>query len=118
MVVLFPGLPMSAGGMTVTMERAKLVTAGWLAKRWRVTAWLWRLVLVGLIAGLNLIIATGLYAQLATAHESERGNTTAALETQPPPLTPKSASNNTPSPISTGASPMRRLIGGARRRPP
>lgn len=64
--MLFPGLPMSAGGMTVTMERAKLVTAGWLAKRWRVTAWLWRLVLVGLIAGLAIINYAGVYAQLVT----------------------------------------------------
>jgi hypothetical protein len=52
MVALFRGSPMSVVGMAVAMESAKLVTAGWLAKRWRVTAWLWRLVLVGLIAGL------------------------------------------------------------------
>jgi hypothetical protein len=39
------------------MESAKLVTAGWLAKRWRMTAWIWRLVLVALIAGLAVIKA-------------------------------------------------------------
>jgi hypothetical protein len=42
MAVLFPGSPMSVAGMAIDMESAKLVTAGWLAKRWRVTAWLWR----------------------------------------------------------------------------
>jgi hypothetical protein len=52
--------------MAVAMESAKLVTAGWLAKRWRVTAWLWRLVLVGLIAGLAIINYAGVYAQLVT----------------------------------------------------
>jgi hypothetical protein len=82
MVVLFPGSPMSVVGMAVAMESAKLVTAGWLAKRWRVTAWLWRLVLVGLIAGLGIINAAGVYAQLVAAHVGERGSTAAAIETQ------------------------------------
>jgi hypothetical protein len=59
MVVLFPGSPLSGIGMAVAMEGAKLVTAGWLAGRWRVTAWIWRLVLVVLVAGLALINATG-----------------------------------------------------------
>jgi hypothetical protein len=64
------------------MESAKLVTAGWLAKRWRMTAWIWRLVLVALIAGLAVIKATGVYAQLVAAHVGERGATTSAIETQ------------------------------------
>jgi len=38
MVVLFPGAPMSVVGMAIAMEGAKLVTAGWLARRWRATA--------------------------------------------------------------------------------
>jgi hypothetical protein len=56
-----------------------LVTAGWLARRWRVTAWLWRLVLVGLIAGLAIINATGVHAQ---PHVGERAVNTEAVETQ------------------------------------
>jgi hypothetical protein len=43
MVVLFPGAPLSVVAMAVAMEAAKLVTAGWLARRWRMTAWTWRL---------------------------------------------------------------------------
>jgi hypothetical protein len=39
MVVLFPGAPLSVVGMAIAMEGAKLVTAGWLARRWRETAW-------------------------------------------------------------------------------
>jgi hypothetical protein len=35
MVVLFPGAPLSVVAMAVAMEAAKLVTAGWLARRWR-----------------------------------------------------------------------------------
>jgi hypothetical protein len=82
MVVLFPGSPMSVVEMAVAMESAKLVTAGWLASRWRVTLWLWRLVLMVLVAGLAVINATGVYAQLVAAHVAERGNASAALETQ------------------------------------
>jgi len=73
MVVLFPGAPVAVVAMTVAMESAKLVTAGWLASRWQATAWLWRLVLVGLVTGLAIINATGVYAQLVSAHVGERG---------------------------------------------
>jgi hypothetical protein len=82
MVVLFPGAPMSVIAMAVAMESAKLVTAGWLARRWRETAWLWRGVLVTLVAGLAVINAAGVYAQLVAAHVGERGAATSALETQ------------------------------------
>src|SRR5499427_3173914 len=73
MVVLFPGAPVAVVAMATAMEATKLVTAGWLASRWRATAWLWRLVLVGLVAGLAIINATGVYAQLVSAHVGERG---------------------------------------------
>jgi hypothetical protein len=82
MVVLFPGAPISVIGMAVAMEAGKLVTAGWLARRWRVTAWIWRLVLVALVAGLALINAAGVYAQLVAAHVGQRGEATSAVETQ------------------------------------
>jgi hypothetical protein len=82
MVVLFPGAPMSVVAMAVAMEAAKLVTAGWLARRWRVTAWIWRTVLVALVAGLAVINAAGVYAQLVAAHVGERGAVAAGLETQ------------------------------------
>jgi hypothetical protein len=82
MVVLFPGAPQSVVAMAVAMEGAKLVTAGWLARRWRDTAWIWRLVLVALVAGLAVINAAGVYAQLVAAHVGERGAAAAAIETQ------------------------------------
>jgi hypothetical protein len=82
MVILFPGAPMAVVGMAIAMETARLVTAGWLARRWHATAWLWRLVLVALVAGLAVINAAGVYAQLVAAHVGERGATTAAIETQ------------------------------------
>lgn len=37
MTVLFPGAPLSVIAMSMAMESAKLVTAGWLARRWCVT---------------------------------------------------------------------------------
>jgi hypothetical protein len=82
MAVLFPGAPQSVVAMAVAMEASKLVTAGWLASRWRVTGWFWRLTLVTLIAGLATINATGVYAQLVAAHVGERGAATSAIETQ------------------------------------
>jgi len=82
MTVLFPGAPLSVVTMAVTMEGAKLVTAGWLARRWNVTSWIWRVTLVALVAGLAIINATGVYAQLVAAHVGERGATTSAIETQ------------------------------------
>jgi hypothetical protein len=59
-----------------------LVTAGWLARRWRATARVWRLVLVALVAGLAVINATGVYAQLVAAQVGERGAAVAGLETR------------------------------------
>src|SRR5258708_27385975 len=64
------------------MEAAKLVTAGWLARRWRSTAAVWRVTLVALVAGLAVINATGVYAQLVAAHVGEHGAAVAGLETQ------------------------------------
>src|SRR5258706_4827124 len=51
MVVLFPGSPLSVIGMSVAMEAAKLVTAGWLARRWRATEWVWRGRPIALVTG-------------------------------------------------------------------
>jgi hypothetical protein len=48
------------------------------------------LVLVTLIAGLAVINATGVYAQLVAAHVGERGATTTAVETQAATLDAKS----------------------------
>jgi hypothetical protein len=87
MLVLFPGSPMSVVGMAVAMESAKLVAAGWLARRWSQTAFIWRFTLVVLIAGLAVINATGVYAQLVAAHVGNRGAATSAIETQDAALT-------------------------------
>jgi hypothetical protein len=55
---------------------------GWFARRWLVAAYIWRLVLVALVAGLALINATGVYAQLVAAHVGERGAAMSVIETQ------------------------------------
>jgi hypothetical protein len=82
MAVLFPGAPLAIVGMAVAMEASKLVTAGWLARRWRTTAWIWRGILVALVAGLALINAAGVYAQLVSAHVGLRGEATSAVDVQ------------------------------------
>jgi hypothetical protein len=82
MVVLFPGAPVSVVAMACAMEAAKLVTAGWLARSWRATAWVWRLILVTLVAGLAVINAAGVYAQLVSAHVGQRSAVAAGIEVQ------------------------------------
>jgi hypothetical protein len=89
MVQLFPGTPLLIIAMATTMEASKLIAAGWLARRWRVTAWTWRVTLVALVAGLAIINATGVYAQLVAAHMGERGAATSAIETQDAALAAK-----------------------------
>jgi hypothetical protein len=89
MVVLFPGSPNSVIVMAVAMEAGKLVTAGWLARRWRVTAWFWRAALVAFVFGLAVINAAGVYAQLVAAHVGDRGAATSAIETQDAALAAK-----------------------------
>src|SRR5216684_1142231 len=82
MVVLFPGASLAVVVMAFAMEGAKVVTTGWLARRWRLTAPVWRLTLAVLVAGLAVINATGVYAQLVAAHVGECGSATSALEMQ------------------------------------
>jgi hypothetical protein len=82
MVVLFPGAPMSVIAMSIAMEGAKLITAGWLARRWRETAWIWRALLAALVGGLAVINAAGVYAQLVAAHVGDRGAAAASIESQ------------------------------------
>jgi hypothetical protein len=64
------------------MESAKLVTAGWLARRWNATAKLWRFALVVFVFGLAVINAVGVYSQLVSAHAGERGAAQSDLETK------------------------------------
>jgi hypothetical protein len=82
MVQLFPGTPLLIIVMACAMEAAKLVAVGWLARRWCLTTWTWRLILVALIVGLAVINATGVYAQLVAAHVGERGAARSVIETR------------------------------------
>jgi hypothetical protein len=82
MVVLFPGAPAAVVGMALAMEGAKLVTTGWLARRWRDMAWVWRCVLVTLVVGLAVINGVGVFSQLVAAHVGERGTAAAGIEMQ------------------------------------
>jgi len=87
MMVLFPGAPLLIICMAVAMEGSKLIAVGWLARRWCLTAWAWRLILVTLIIGLAVINATGVYAQLVAAHVGNRGAALSDVETRDAALT-------------------------------
>jgi hypothetical protein len=80
MVQLFPGAPLLIIAMASMMEASKLVTAGWLARRWRATVLFLRYILVALVFGLAVINAAGVYAQLVAAHVGDRGAATSRLE--------------------------------------
>jgi hypothetical protein len=91
MLVLFPGLTVldrMAGAraaivvMAIAMEIAKLVTVGFLARHWRRIDRLWRIVLLVLVAGLEVINAAGVYSQLVAAHFSHRVATISSVEIQ------------------------------------
>jgi hypothetical protein len=82
MVTLFPGSPGSVVAMAATMEAAKLVTAAWLAARWSVTPWVARVVLMTFVAGIACINATGVYAQLVSAHVGNRAAAASAVQLQ------------------------------------
>jgi hypothetical protein len=89
MVQLFPGTPVLVIAMASMMEASKLVTAGWLASRWRTAAWIWRLTLVALIAGLAVINGVGVFSQLVASHVGDRGAAQSAIETQDAALAAK-----------------------------
>jgi hypothetical protein len=80
MVVIFPGSPVPVVMMAIAMEVAKLITAGWLARRWRSTAAIWRLALIVFVFGLAVINATGVFAQLVSAHVGGRGAAQSDIE--------------------------------------
>jgi len=82
MVTLFPGAPLAIIAMAAAMEAAKLITAGWLARRWRATAVVWRAALTAFVFGLAVINAAGVYAQLVAAHVGDRGAATSRIEEQ------------------------------------
>ncbi len=104
MVVLFAGASLAVVVLAFAMEGAKLVTAGWLARRWRVMPLIWRLTLAVLVAGLAVINAAGVYAQLVAAHVGERGLATSAIKMQDAALAAESRLQRTPLPTSTVAS--------------
>jgi hypothetical protein len=89
MVTLFPGSPVLIIAMSSTMEGGKLIGTGWLASRWRETPWIWRIVVMVLIAGLALINAAGVASQLVVAHVGQRGTAISAIETQDAALAAK-----------------------------
>jgi hypothetical protein len=68
MTEIFPGAPGAVIALAGTMEATKLVTAGWLARHWRSTGGLLRVVLITLVTGLAAINAAGVYGRLVEAH--------------------------------------------------
>ena len=89
------------------------MTAGWLSRRLRATALVWRLTLAVLVAGLAIINATGVYAQLVAAHVGERGLATSAIEMQGATL---AAQRLRPTPLPTSTAGWAKSIRQSRNR--
>jgi hypothetical protein len=69
------------GGL-ITAGARLAVAGGWLGPSLAHSGWVWRAPVVALVAGLAVINATGVYAQLVAAHVGERGAAQSALEIQ------------------------------------
>jgi hypothetical protein len=82
LAVLFPGAPHEIVVMGAIMECAKLVACGWLAGSWRHVPWVFRGVLMLLIAGLAVINASGTFSQLTAAHVGNRAMSAATRTMQ------------------------------------
>src|SRR6266566_4528175 len=95
MAEIFPGAPVAVMVLAATMEAGKLVVAGWLAAHWRRVGWKMRSVMVGLVAGLALINAAGVFGKLVEAHvsvaASARSSVTERIETLDARVTAQSA---------------------------
>src|SRR6266481_4993795 len=95
MAEIFPGAPVAVMVLAATMEAGKLVIAGWLAAHWRRVGWKMRSVMVGLVAGLALINAAGVFGKLVEAHvsvaASARSSVTERIETLDARVTAQSA---------------------------
>jgi hypothetical protein len=68
MIEVFSGAPIAVMVLAASMEAAKLVIAGWLARHWPVVGWRLRSVLVALLVGLAVINAVGVFGKLVEAH--------------------------------------------------
>jgi hypothetical protein len=68
MIVLFPGDPGSAMALGIGLEAGKIVTAAFLAGFWGRLAWLFRLALIVLVFGCEILNASGVFGQLVIAH--------------------------------------------------
>src|SRR5262249_46669607 len=68
LAVLFPGSPVAILVMGATMEGSKIIAAGWLGAAWRDVPWMFRGILMALIAGLAVINAAGTFSQLTASH--------------------------------------------------
>src|SRR5258708_36436063 len=81
-VVVCPRAQVTRVGWGIRGGGPMLVRRGWLARRWRVTAWDGVSSLRASVAGLAIINAACVYAQLVAAHVGERGAAQSAIETQ------------------------------------
>jgi hypothetical protein len=68
MVVLFPGDPTSALALGIGLETAKIATVAFVAALWGRLAWFFRISLVLLALGCEILNASGVFGQLVIAH--------------------------------------------------
>lgn len=68
LMAIFAATPLSIAIMASTLEVAKLVTASWLYRHWRVAGWAMRTYLSGAVLVLMLITSMGIFGYLSKAH--------------------------------------------------
>jgi hypothetical protein len=80
MIVLFPGDPTSALALGVGLETAKIATVGFVAAWWGRLAWFFRITLVLLACGCEVLNASGVFGQLVIAHLQKGAMAEASFE--------------------------------------
>jgi hypothetical protein len=80
MVVLFPGDPASALALGIGLETAKIVVVGFVAAFWARLAWFFRLSLMVLALGCEILNMSGVFGQLVLAHLQKGAITEANFE--------------------------------------
>ena len=68
MTAIFAAAPVPVMVMTAVLEAAKLVTAAWLARHWRVAPLAFRVPLIGVVLVLMLLSGIGTYGYFTRAH--------------------------------------------------
>jgi hypothetical protein len=86
MTAIFPGAAVPVMAMTGVLEAAKLVTAAWLARHWRVAPLALRAPLTGMVVALMVLTGVGTYGYFTRAHLAHQVEAREAIDRDAAPV--------------------------------